>query len=467
MKKKSKKGHKKQTNYLTKAIKLVDNIIEHRLFKPAAVAIIASFVLFYGYGYLKIFFQDYKEDKYNKQTNTPIKINIENNSVDFSLREPSKISHVVKSGDTLLNILIDVDAVEEDIFQILSATRQVFNPRSIKEGDNVVVYFSVNFDYQKDNLDNVKDIKRNVIIQQIEISNSVEEKVVTARNIDGSYSSKIVKIELRRQISKYVGEIENGLFIDGVSLGASATTVMNMINQYGYDIDFQRDLRSGDKFEILVEEFYSTDGSRVKDGNVIFSSIKLRDRQVDIYMYEHRGEVQYYSPDGYSVKKSLLKTPIHGARVSSRYGMRRHPVLGYSRMHKGVDFAARTGTPILAAGSGVITYRGRKGGYGNYVRIKHDSKYSTAYAHASKFNNKFKKGSRVKQGDVIAYVGTTGRSTGPHLHFEVMVDGKQTNPSKFKATSGTRLQGKDLASFKLRKDEINRYRNTIPKNLNK
>ncbi|MBL6664996.1 MAG: M23 family metallopeptidase [Rickettsiales bacterium] len=465
MKKKPTKKHTRQKFSPHKIIKLVDNVIEHRLFKPVSVVIIASFVLFYGYGYLKILFQDYKESKYNERVNNPIKINIKNDSIDFSLREPSVISHVVKSGDTLLNILIDVDADEEDIFQILSATRKKFNPRLIKEGDNVSLYFQVSLDYQKDSLNKVKDIKRQVVIKKVEISNNAEEKIVTSRNIDGTYSSNIVKIELRKQLSKYVGEIENGLFVDGVSLGASATTVMNMINQYGYDIDFQRDIRRGNKFEILVEEYYSANGSRVKDGNVIFSSITLKDRQIDMYMYEHKGEVAYYSPAGYSVKKSLLKTPIHGARVSSRYGMRRHPVLGYSRMHKGVDFAARRGTPILAAGSGVINYRGRRGGYGNYIRIKHNSQYSTAYAHASRFSNKFKKGSRVKQGDVIAYVGTTGRSTGPHLHFEVLVNGKQINPSKVKATSGSRLTGKDLAKFKLRKEEIDRYRETIPKNF--
>lgn len=465
MKKQSKKKNKKNLNLLAKAIRLIDTVIDSSLFKPVSLTIIVSFVLFYSYGYSKVFFQDYKEDKFKSAINTPIKINIENDSIDFSLREPLKISHIVKPGDALLNILIDSDAEEEDIFQILSATRKVFNPRYIKEGDKITLFFNVEFDYQKDSLNNLKDIKRKVQIKKIEISSSVEEKIVTSKDIDGGYSSQIVKIELRKQLSKYVGTIENGLFVDGVNLGASATTVMNMINLYGYDIDFQRDIRRGDKFEILVEEFYSTDGSRVKNGNVIFASMELRSRKIDIYMYEHKGEVQYYSPKGYSVKKSLLKTPIHGARVSSRYGMRHHPVLGYSRMHKGVDFAARRGTPILAAGSGIINYRGRRGGYGNYVRIKHNSRYSTAYAHASRFNKRFRKGSRVKQGDVIAYVGTTGRSTGPHLHFEVLVGGKQINPKKVKATSGTRLKGKSLAQYKSRKEEIDNYRSTIPNNL--
>jgi murein DD-endopeptidase MepM/ murein hydrolase activator NlpD len=158
------------------------------------------------------------------------------------------------------------------------------------------------------------------------------------------------------------------------------------------------------------------------------------------------------------MRKSLLRTPINGARVSSGFGMRRHPILGYSKMHKGVDFAAPTGTPILAAGSGTITYIGVKGGYGNYVQIKHNSDYSTAYGHASKFNKKFKNGSKVSQGDVIAYVGTTGRSTGPHLHFELIYKGNQVNPSKVKATSGLKLVGKDLVQFELTKKDIDKYR---------
>ena len=465
MKKQHKQKNKKDKSILSTIICLINNAIEQRLFKPVSLSIIVSFILFYGYGYAKILLQDYQEEQSREIASSPIKINIKNDAIDFSLREPHKTSHIVKSGDTLLKILINSDASEEDIFQILSATRKVFNPRLIKQGDKISLFFNVEFDYQKDNLNNVKDIKRNVRIKKVEISNSVEEKIVTARNSDGSYKADIVKVELKKRLSKYVGVIENGLFVDGVSLGASATTVMNMINLYGYDIDFQRDIRRGDKFEVLVEEFYSNDGSRVKNGNILFSSMELKNRKIDIYMYKHKGNVQYYSPKGYSVKKSLLKTPIHGARVSSRYGMRRHPVLGYSRMHKGIDFAARRGTPILAAGSGVITYRGRRGGYGNYVRIRHNSRYSTAYAHASRFNKRFKKGSRVKQGDVIAYVGTTGRSTGPHLHFEVLVNGKQINPKKVKATSGSRLKGKSLTKFKARKEEIDNYRKTIAKNI--
>jgi murein DD-endopeptidase MepM/ murein hydrolase activator NlpD len=238
--------------------------------------------------------------------------------------------------------------------------------------------------------------------------------------------------------------------------------MMNMIHLYSYDVDFQRDIRSGDKFEMLVESFYSEDGKKVKDGNVLFSSLTLQNRSIDVYAYKINGNVEYFDFKGNSMRKSLLRTPVNGARVSSRFGMRRHPILGYSRMHKGTDFAAPRGTPILAAGSGTITYFGRKGGYGNYVQIRHNSDYSSAYGHASRFNRKFRVGSRVKQGDVVAYVGSTGRSTGPHLHFEVLFRGRQINPSKVKATSGIKLTGKELAKFEISRAEIEKYRKEIP-----
>jgi murein DD-endopeptidase MepM/ murein hydrolase activator NlpD len=182
-------------------------------------------------------------------------------------------------------------------------------------------------------------------------------------------------------------------------------------------------------------------------------------------MHKVGNQIEYFDGKGNSVRKSLLRTPINGARISSGFGMRRHPVLGYSKMHKGTDFAAPTGTPIFAAGAGTITYYGVKGGYGNYVQIRHNPEYSTAYGHASKFNKKFKVGSKVKQGDVVAYVGTTGRSTGPHLHFEVIYKGQQINPAKVKATSGIRLAGKELKSFLATKNEIDRYRKNVPNQI--
>jgi murein DD-endopeptidase MepM/ murein hydrolase activator NlpD len=216
---------------------------------------------------------------------------------------------------------------------------------------------------------------------------------------------------------------------------------------------------------MLVESFYDESGKKVRDGNVLYSSLMLQNRKIEIYMHKVDNRVEYFDSKGNSVRKSLLRTPINGARVSSGFGMRRHPILGYSKMHKGVDFAASTGTPILAAGAGTIIYMGIKGGYGNYVQIKHNNDYSTAYGHASRFNKKFRTGAKVKQGDVVAYVGTTGRSTGPHLHFELLYKGSQVNPAKVKATSGIKLVGKELVRFESSKNEIDKYRKNTPNQL--
>jgi murein DD-endopeptidase MepM/ murein hydrolase activator NlpD len=239
-----------------------------------------------------------------------------------------------------------------------------------------------------------------------------------------------------------------------------------MINLYGYELDFQRDLHGGDRFEMLVESFYSEDGKKLRDGNVLFSSLMLKNRTIEIYMHKINNKVEYFDAKGNSVRKSLLRTPINGARVSSGFGMRRHPILGYSKMHKGTDFAAITGTPILAAGNGLVVFAGKKGGYGNYIEIKHNKEYSTAYAHANNFSKKIKKGIKVQQGEVIAYVGSTGRSTGPHLHFELIHKGQQINPSSVKSMSGIRLAGKELLKFNKRKQEIDIYRQKMPNQFN-
>jgi len=188
----------------------------------------------------------------------------------------------------------------------------------------------------------------------------------------------------------------------------------------------------------------------------------LRDHRIEVYRFTPSdGRTDYFKPNGESIRRALLRTPIDGARISSGFGMRKHPILGYSRMHKGIDFAAPTGTPIFAAGDGVITQIGRNGGYGNYIRIRHNSRYSTAYAHISRFAKGIRKGSRVRQGQVIAYVGSTGRSTGPHLHYEVLVEGKQTNPRSIKLPTGQILEGEDLKAFQAAKTEIDRLRNGL------
>ncbi len=440
---------------------MLDRIMEHRLFKPIAVSIIVSFLMFQGVTYLKNIFS--ANGSIEKGRGQLIKINISSSGVNLDLSEDQLINYRIKSGDTMLKVLLELGADEHDVFTILSSMKKLFAPQSLISGSQITIKFRTKISYDPNN--SQAGIERKVIINSMTVFPSFEEQVIVSRSNDGIYESKKVQIKLTRQVSKFHGVIKEGLFVDGVAAGISPTSMMNMINLYGYDVDFQRDIHDGDKFEVLVESFYDEAGKKVKDGNVLFSSLTLQNRAIDIYMFKSEGRSEYFDAKGNSVRKSLLRTPINGARVSSGFGLRRHPILGYSKMHKGTDFAAPTGTPILAAGNGTVVYMAVKGGYGNYVQIKHNSEYATAYGHASRFNKKFHLGSKVKQGDVVAYVGTTGRSTGPHLHFEVLYKGSQINPAKVKATSGIRLAGKELARFQTIKSETDKYRKSAPNKI--
>jgi murein DD-endopeptidase MepM/ murein hydrolase activator NlpD len=199
-------------------------------------------------------------------------------------------------------------------------------------------------------------------------------------------------------------------------------------------------------------------GAFVKSGKILFASLTLSGKSIPVYYFERDGEGEYFTPKGEAIRKSLLRTPVDGARITSGFGMRMHPLLGYSKMHKGIDFGAPTGTPIYAAGSGTIAEMGKKGAYGNYVRIRHSGEYQTAYAHMSKFAKGVSKGDKVKQGDVIGYVGTTGRSTGPHLHYEILVAGAQINPTKVKTVASNKLSGKQLTAFQAQMAKIDAER---------
>lgn len=457
----------KKLNLLTKKRKKyfldrINKIIENRLFKPISLTIIAVFLLFKIYQYFGYFVVHNKAiANHRNKISKSIKISLSGSSLNFDFEDEQIVDHEIKNGDTLLKILADVGAQEQDVFSILNALKKIKFYQSLNIGSVISIT------YRSQNNEDAPDSKENnkVVISNVTIPSSVEENIVITRKNDGGYDARELKIKLLRYNSRYFGVIKNGLFVDGVESGISPNSMMNMINLYGYDVDFQRDIHSGDKFEMLVESFYDESGKKVRDGNVLYSSLMLQNRKIDIYMHKVDNRVEYFDSKGNSVRKSLLRTPINGARVSSGFGMRRHPILGYSKMHKGVDFAASTGTPILAAGAGTIIYMGIKGGYGNYVQIKHNNDYSTAYGHASRFNKKFRSGAKVKQGDVVAYVGTTGRSTGPHLHFELLYKGSQVNPAKVKATSGIKLVGKELVRFESSKNEIDKYRKNTPNQL--
>jgi murein DD-endopeptidase MepM/ murein hydrolase activator NlpD len=439
---------------------VIDRIIDHKIFKPVALSIVTVFVLFNGIAMLKSYIADREEYLLQKRATTPIKITITEGGKAIDFNELQVSEYRVKSGDTMLKLLTRIGANEADVFAILTAMKKVFNPQGISVGDSVVVKYKLQIEAEPK-----ESSAKKITISEVRVMPSPGLEIIITRGANQEYSAREIKQEMSRHIVRYSGVIKDGLYVDGVNAGISPTSMMNMIGLYAYEIDFQRDLHDGDKFEMLIESFYNENGRKIKDGDVLYSSLSLHDKRVETYAHRVDSHLEYFDGNGNSVRKSLLRTPVNGARISSGFGFRRHPILGYSKLHKGIDFAAPMGTPIFAAGNGTITFMGVHGGYGNFVRIKHNADYETQYGHASKFSKKFHVGSKVKQGDVVAYVGSTGRSTGPHLHFEIVYKGSAINPAKVKAVSGIRLAGKELARFQATKAEIDGYRKKIPNEI--
>lgn len=255
-------------------------------------------------------------------------------------------------------------------------------------------------------------------------------------------------------VTRYVeGEITDSLYLSAKRAGVPEKTIIELIRLMSFDVDFQRDIRKGDLFAIYFEREYAPDFDDVDEGTILKASLTLRGQELEaIYYEDEAGDTGYYGADGKSTQKALMKTPVEGARLSSSFGRRKHPILGYTRLHKGLDFAAPRGTPIMAAGNGTIEMATRNGSFGNYVRIRHGNSYKTAYAHLKSYGRGIKKGVKVKQGQIIGYIGTTGRSTGPHLHYEVLLSGKQVDPRKLKLPTARTLKAGDLDKFQNMRD---------------
>ena len=271
------------------------------------------------------------------------------------------------------------------------------------------------------------------------------------------------EIEITTRIARINGQINGSLFLSAQKQGAPNKIVAELANMFAYDIDFQRDIFGGDEFEAVYEIHYDDEGNIIGSGDILFGRLNWRGRKKEksYYRFANSG-TDYFDRAGQSAKRLLMKTPIDGARLSSGFGTRKHPVLGYRKAHKGIDFAARSGTPIYAAGDGVIERANRYGSFGNYVKIRHSNGYKTAYAHLKGFKKGIRAGKRVRQGDIIGYVGTTGRSTGPHLHYEVHLNGKAVNPQRLKIATGTKLKADKLANFEKVRDEIDALRAPEP-----
>lgn len=337
-------------------------------------------------------------------------------------------------GGTLIQLLLDADVPREQAHEAIAAMRKVHNPRQLRLGQEFAVLF-----------DRTGESPRFV---GFEFQPAVEKIVSITAAEQGFTAAEVEKPLIRRPIGAR-GIIDSSLYQAGADAGVPAQVLATLIRTYSYDVDFQRDIKDGDGFEILFDRYTTEDGTVARDGVIRYAALTLGKKNLPIYRFEFPdGTAEYFNRKGESIRKALLRTPIDGARISSKFGMRRHPVLGYSKMHKGMDFAAPTGTPIYAAGDGVIEEVGPKGAYGNYIRVRHNGKMQTAYAHLSRFGKNIRRGARVSQGDVIGYVGSTGRSTGPHLHYEVLENGRQVNPLNADLPTGRTLDGKEMDRFR-------------------
>jgi murein DD-endopeptidase MepM/ murein hydrolase activator NlpD len=337
-------------------------------------------------------------------------------------------------GETLMDLLSDASVSRETAQDAIAALKSVFDPRRLRTGQEFELLFdTVNGDR----------------LVGIQFQPAVEREV--AINLDGGeFQVTETRKKTERQLVAARGRIDSSLFEAATSAGVPLPVLSAMIAQYSYDVDFARDIQPGDSFEILYERDITEEGEVARDGEIRFARMILSGKPLPIYRYENTGgPAEYFNRAGSSIRKALLRTPVDGARVSSGFGMRRHPVLGYTTVHKGKDFAAPVGTKIYAAGEGVIEEIGPKGSFGNYIAIRHAGQIRTAYAHLSRFAGGLHRGTRVIQGTIIGYVGSTGRSTGPHLHFEVRVGSRQVNPDGKEARfeSGRRLDGPELRAF--------------------
>jgi len=283
------------------------------------------------------------------------------------------------------------------------------------------------------------------------INNTTSIQIRKSQN-DFLVKESILQLYKKEVVVKNV--IKNNLYSSAVESGVEPNIIVEFARIFGFEVDFQRDIRKGDWFEILYEKF-EDDNSKVRDtGKIIYASMYVNGSEINLYNFKYNNEEEYYDIKGKSITKSLMKTPINGARLSSSFGMRKHPILGYNKMHRGTDFAAPSGTPIMASGSGTVTRARWCGGGGNCVKIKHNSTYETIYAHMKAFAKGIKEGRKVNQGQIIGYVGSTGLSTGPHLHYEVLVNGKKVNSQRLKLPSGKTLKGEERKQFELDRIKI-------------
>ncbi len=351
-----------------------------------------------------------------------------------------KITHEIKIGETFNNILEKYYIDNKEILVINEKLSKKININKLKT--NQKIYLTI---------DQANKTVKKLIFQ---ISN--KERIILTQDLEkNTYNQEIVLTKLEKNIIYNENIILQSLYKSAIDKEIPASVIVEFARIYGFQVDFQRDIKKRDRFQIMYEVFIDEKNKIIETGNILFANLILTGKENSLYYFDKEGSNGHYDKNGKSVRKALMKTPINGARLSSPFGMRKHPIDGFNKMHKGTDFAAPMGTPIMASGSGVIKKAGWCGGGGNCVVIKHNSTYQTVYAHMSKFAKGIRGGVRVKQSQIIGYVGSTGKSTGSHLHYEVIVNGKKINSQTLKLPSGKILKGNDRKLFETKKIRLN------------
>ena len=363
------------------------------------------------------------------------------------------VNYISKSGDTYQSIINSLKINQNEKKEILNA---ISDEETLK-----ILRTNKKFLFKFDNLLNEK-------ITEFQIETDKKNIILFNRSkLDKKFFSKKITKNFTKKIVYKETIIQDSLYNSAINLGIKPNVIVEFARLYGFQVDFQRDIWKDDSFQIIYEEFTDENNKIIDTGDIIFANLNLQNNDLQLYRYEYeKNKVDFFDENGKSIKKTLMKTPINGARLSSSYGKRKHPILGYTKLHTGTDFPAPTGTPIMASGDGKVTKAGWCGGGGNCVKIKHNSKYQTVYAHMSKFGRGIKKGVRVKQGQIIGYVGSTGMSTGPHLHYEVIENGKKVNSQKLKLPSGKILKGKERKMFEIDKIKIDVLKSNLITKLN-
>ena len=355
---------------------------------------------------------------------------------------PNKKIIKVVAGDSLQKILLKEKISKEEVNKIYQKIKGIIDLTKIRQGQTITIVFRTK--------QNKPSISR-ITFQVDELSTAY----IYYRNKTDDYEVRLNQKNLEQVNFLAKGVIVNSLFASAQKIDVDAEVIVEFARIFGFEIDFQRDIRENDEFQIFYERFEDDEGENFKNGNILFAYLKNSGREIKLYRYkDSKNNIGYFTPDGKSIEKALMKTPINGARLSSGFGFRKHPILGYNKLHQGTDFAAPRGTPVMASGSGTVERASWFGAYGKYVRIRHNSTYKTAYAHLSKFGRNIKAGKKVRQGQIIGYVGSTGRSTGPHLHYEVLVNNKRINSQKLKLPSGKKLSKNEMGNFNLEKQRI-------------